>query len=384
MRLNLLLGGLLCTAFSVGATAQSLFRTQPFLQNPTNGGITVSWITHKPVNSWVEYGTDTTQQLNKARTLVDGQAVCYNTQHKIRLTDLTPGKTYYYRVVSQEMLEYKAYSKKFGVSDTSKFYAFKLPSTTTSNVTAVILNDLHKNHALIDEMSKTLDKMHYDMVFFNGDCIDDPANEEQALNSLNYFINAFKGYEKPMFFIRGNHEIRNAYSIKMRDLFDYVDNSTYNAFSWGDTRFVTLDCGEDKPDDHWVYYGLNDFTQLRHDQQRFLEKELKGAAYKKAEKRILLHHIPIYTKEEMTYNPCLELWHPLLNKSKFNICVNAHTHRYAWYPKNAENGFPFPVVTGGGPQPKNATIIVLNKNSKDLTLQVIDCNGNVINTVNNL
>lgn len=72
--------------------------------------------------------------------------------------------------------------------------------------------------------------------------------------------------------MRGNHEIRNAYSIGLRDHYDYVGNKTYGSFNWGDTRIVMLDCGEDKPDDHWVYYGLNDFTRLRNEQVDFLKK----------------------------------------------------------------------------------------------------------------
>ena len=82
----------------------------------------------------------------------------------------------------------------------------------------------------------------------------------------------------PVFYLRGNHEIRNAYSIQLRELFDYVGDKTYGAFNWGDTRFVMLDCGEDKPDTTWVYYGLNDFSQLRQDQIGFLKEELNSKA----------------------------------------------------------------------------------------------------------
>lgn len=39
-----------------------------------------------------------------------------------------------------------------------------------------------------------------------------------------------------------------------------VENKTYDSFNWRDTRIVILDYGEDKPDFHWGYYDLNDFT----------------------------------------------------------------------------------------------------------------------------
>ena len=34
---------------------------------------------------------------------------------------------------------------------------------------------------------------------------------------------------------------RNAYSIGLRDHFDYVEDKTYASFNWGDTRIVMLD-----------------------------------------------------------------------------------------------------------------------------------------------
>lgn len=92
-----------------------------------------------------------------------------------------------------------------------------------------------------------------------------------------------------------------------------------------------LDCGEDKPDDHWVYYGLNDFTQLRNEQVDFLKKELSAKEFKKAKKRVLIHHIPLYGNYEK--NLCANLWTKLLEKAPFNISLNAHTHKYAYHRK---------------------------------------------------
>ena len=85
--------------------AGQIFRTKPCLQSLTGNGITVSWLTHVPVYSWVEYGTDTLE-LKKARTMLDGQVVCNNYIHKIRLENLEAGETYYYRVCSREILKY--------------------------------------------------------------------------------------------------------------------------------------------------------------------------------------------------------------------------------------------------------------------------------------
>ena len=103
-----------------------LFRTKPYLQNPVNNGMTLVWETTIPAYSWVEYGTDTLN-LKQKRLIIDGQAEFNESIHKIRLEDLISGQTYYYRVCSQEILQYKAYSKKFGHTAKSEFYSFTMP-----------------------------------------------------------------------------------------------------------------------------------------------------------------------------------------------------------------------------------------------------------------
>lgn len=355
------------------ADVADIFRTKPFLQNPKGNGITVSWFTNVPVHSWVEYGLD--GNLDQRKELyVDGQMICNNKHHKIRLTDLQPGKTYSYRICSREITLYQAYKKEFGPTAYSDVYTFTMPSVTTGDFTAVVFNDIHKNNRLVDMFSEQLKNIDYDFVVFNGDCIDDPKDERETVGFLAYMNEKVKAEEHPVIYMRGNHEIRNAYSIQLRDLMDYVDDRTYGSFNWGDTRIVMLDCGEDKPDTTWVYYGLNDFDGLRKDQAVFLKNELNSKEFKKATKRILIHHIPIYGMREKAYNPCLELWGDLLAKAPFDICLNAHTHRYAYHPKGTV-GNNYPVIVGGGNRPEGATMMLLEKRGKDLKVSVIDPTG---------
>lgn len=366
---------LLTTSLSAASSA-TIFRTKPYLQNPTGNGITVTWLTNVPVYSWVEYGTDTTQ-LTKVHTIVDGQVISNNTLHKIRLHDLKPEQTYYYRICSREITSYQAYSKTFGETAQSTFSTFTLPSEKTTDFTAVVFNDLHKRKETLTTLRNQLNGIDYDFVFFNGDCIDDPSDENNAVAFLTELTEAVGADHTPIFFLRGNHEIRNAYSIGLRSLMDYVGDKTYSAFSWGDTRFVQLDCGEDKPDSTPVYYGLNDFSGLRLDQVDFLKKEFKTKAFKKADKRILIHHIPIYGSSD-EYNPCLELWGDLLNSKKFNLSVNAHLHKFAFHEAGSKLGNSFPVVIGGGPSLDNATVMILQKKGNELKLRVLNAKGELL------
>ena len=352
--------------------ASELFLTKPYLQNPVNNGMTIMWETTIPTYSWVEYGTDTTN-LSRKRLIIDGQAEFNESIHKIRLENLTPGQTYYYRVCSQEILQYKAYSKKFGNTAKSEFYSFTMPQADTDSFTAVIFNDLHQRANVFQALLKQVENVDYDFVVFNGDCIDDPANHAQATRFVKLLTEGVHGDRTPTLFIRGNHEIRNAYSIGLRKHFDYVGGKTYGTFNWGDTRIVMLDCGEDKTDDHREYSGLNDFTQLRQEQVGFLQQELASKTFKKANKRILIHHIPLYGCD----NLCKDLWEPLLKKAPFHVAINAHTHKFAHHPKSFL-GNNFPVIIGGGNKIDNATVMILEKKKGVLRIKVMDAKGNVL------
>ena len=351
-----------------------IFRTKPYLQNPVGNGITVMWETTVPAYCWVEYGTDTTQ-LKRARTIVDGQVVCNNYLHKIRIDGLQPGQKYYYRVCSQEILLYQAYKKVFGNTAQSSFSEFTLPEIDADSFTAIIFNDLHQHTKTFRALCKQIQNIDYDFVVFNGDCVDDPVDHNQATTFISELTEGVRGDRIPTFFMRGNHEIRNAYSIGLRDHYDYVGNKTYGSFNWGDTRIVMLDCGEDKLDSHWVYYGLNDFTQLRNEQVDFLKKELSAKEFKKAKKRVLIHHIPLYGNDGV--NLCADLWTKVLEKAPFNISLNAHTHKYAYHPKG-ELGNNYPVVIGGGYKMDGATVMILEKKKDELRIKVLNVKGDVL------
>ncbi len=363
-----------CVVLRTALSAEKLFRTKPYLQNPVNGGMTIMWETVIPAYSWVEYGTDTTS-LQRVRLLVDGQAEFNESIHKIRLENLEPGQKYYYRVCSQEILYYGGYHKIFGNTAVSPFYSFVTAEEDAESFTALIFNDLHQRKYIFDPLFEQVKDVDYDFVVFNGDCIDDPKDHNQATGFIQVLTEAVNGSSIPTMFIRGNHEIRNAYSIGLRKHLDYVGGRTYGAFNWGDTRIVVLDCGEDKKDDHREYSGLNDFTSLRMEQVDFLKEELASKEFKKADRRILFHHIPIYGM--LGGNLCEPLWRPLLDKAPFDVAFNAHVHKFAFHPSGScENKYP--VVVGGGKSPDNATVIILTKTRDSVKVKVLDTKGTVL------
>ncbi|MEG0602497.1 MAG: metallophosphoesterase [Mucinivorans sp.] len=353
----------------------------PYLQNPSNGGISVCWQTRLPCHSYVEWGVDSTS-VARAQTMVAGQVIANNTLNKIRVEGLKAGQTYYYRIVSRHIRLYQAYKKEFGGTYRSPFYSFTLPADNQQDFDALVVNDLHQRVDLMDDLMAMVraKALAYDFVVFNGDCVADPRDEKQAVGTISRYNSAVGASTHPVIYMRGNHEIRNAYSMDLTRLFDYVGGKSYGAMSWGDTRIVMLDCGEDKPDSHWVYYGLNDFDGFRAEQLTFLEKEHRSPAFRAAGKRILISHIPLWGVEDdvdSQYNPCGELWGPELAREKYDIALAAHMHAHAYYDRGVK-GNPFPVIVGGGPSAATATVIHLQKRGKTLCVTCYNASGEVL------
>jgi len=354
--------------------AGKVMRTQPYLQNPSPDGMTVMWHTNVPCRSWVEYGTDSTN-MKRARTFIEGEAMANNTTNRIRIEGLTPGTKYYYRAISQEITLYQPYKKEFGDTVRTPLHSFTTWDDNKKDFTAVIFNDIHDKYSLFDKLFAQVKDTGYDVVFFNGDCIADVQSEDNAIRSISHYCKGVDGSNIPTIFIRGNHETRGAYSMFLWNLLEKKGGThTYGGFNLGDTRFVLLDCGEDKPDEHWVYYDMNDFTQYRQDQAEFLKKEIVSNEFKKATKRVLIHHIPIYGEHIGDYHPCKDLWEPILSKAKFNISLNAHTHRFEHIPVGKDKNI-YPVIIGGGSDEKSATVSVLQKKGNKMTLKIFNVNG---------
>jgi len=357
-----------------------IFRTPVYLQNPATDGMTIMWLTNVPSHSWVEYGTDTLN-MRRAQTWEEGIAMAYNKVNRIRLTGLEPGTRYYYRVFSREITLYQAYHKEFGETASSKISSFTTLDDARTDFTAIIFNDLHDIYPLLEKLHEHVKDIPYDIVFFNGDNISDAQTEEAAVRTISNFSRIVGADRVPSIYVRGNHEARGAFSPFLWSLLGKVGGEhSYGAFSFGDTRFVILDCGEDKPDDHWVYFGLNDFTQFRKDQAAFLKKEIESEAFKSATKRVLIHHIPVYGLREDAFNPSLEVWGSILEIAPFNVSINAHTHRFRYIPKG-ELGNNFPVVIGGGSNEQTATVMILQKQGNQMTLTVLNTDGETLLTL---
>jgi hypothetical protein len=218
----------------------------------------------------------------------------------------------------------------------------------------------------------------YQFSIFNGDCFSDPPSEDAFLEALTIYNKGILAHSRPPLYIRGNHETRGAFARDMKKILDFPDNEYFFAMTAGPVRFLFLDCGEDKADEHPEYSGLNDFTGYRAKQQKWLKEEVRSEAFRKAQFRILVHHIPLHNYQDRGISTFSHtLWTPVLDAAPIDIALSGHTHEYNFLPAN-EAGNNYPVLIGGGNRVKDATAIVLSATEEQLCIKVLNAYGEVI------
>ena len=270
---------ILLTALFLGlsAGAQTPFQITfgPYLQNVTADGATVIWGTSADALSWVEAAPD-----GEDHFYAEERPQYYQTKlgkrtvgrlHTVRITGLKPASFYRYRVCSREVTELQPYKVSYGQTICSdvyrkKPYRFKTRDAAQQSVSFTVVNDIHENSDMLATLLSDVKKEQRDFVFFNGDMVNNMSSEQQLIDGFLRRSTELFAAEIPFLFARGNHETRGNMA---REYARYVPKSSgkyYGAYRVGDIMFIVLDCGEDKPDDFWVYAGLTDFDGYRTEQ----------------------------------------------------------------------------------------------------------------------
>lgn len=369
-----------------------LIQTTPYLVAPTQTSMAVMAVTRDDSRGSVEFDTDqeavTTGKARRRMYAYDDGIVTANSKvHKVLLDNLQPGTTYYYRFAAEKVIKYSTTEKLFSGPAYSRVYSFTTPNDTNTDFTILMLNDLHRNQsAAAREKTQSIIKgLDYDLVVFNGDCLDDVETIDDLVVWLNHY-NTYAGTSNiPGIYQRGNHETRGAMSFLLKHYVDYiVDGVSYGAINWGDSRLLFLDQGEDKWDSHGDYKDMAYYEPYRKEQIPFVEEEVASNAFKNAARRIMFCHIPLHSTVMKTsghYNPGLTYWGAALNDANIDISLSGHLHKWeyvgtgesAWTPKNT-----YPEFIGGGPEAAKFTITLLEKRGTALTLRALDSDGNEV------
>lgn len=325
----------------------------PWLCDMTSTGVTVVWTTDKPALSWVEVAEDQGKSFyqtehNRHYETVAGRRQAHKTLHTIRLEGLRPGTRYCYRIFSREVVKWKYYDAvKYGdIAATNVFSRAPLRFTTFpekgSDVSFVILNDIHGRADYMSELLQGEDFRTHDFVVFNGDMSNSVESREQLFK--DYIDTAVKLHasELPVMYNRGNHETRGCHADFLPEYFPTRSGRFYQLYMVGDVAFLVLDCGEDKPDTDIEYGGLADYDAYRLEECEWLREAVSSEAFRHAAARIVFLHIPLGSGDWHGNLHLDELFLPILNEAGIDVMFSGHTHRYGF--RDADQKVRFPVL----------------------------------------
>ena len=371
------------TDWAVSTKTRLAITHGPYLVDPGEEAITIIWTTNKACVSWVEYcdgenfrtyptwGGSAQKAMSSHHGLIDA-----NTKlHRVRITGLKPGTKYRYRLVSKEIRQFHPYEVLFGDTVAGDIYEFKTLHSGKETFSFGVIADGHEHTGRLDSLLQQVSSLELDLMVFAGDMLNYLVDESQIFEGfIDACVHRFVR-EIPMVFVRGNHETRGPFARYLMDYFPHADGTFYHAFDHGTVRFIIMDSGEDKPDDHPVYAGLVDFDRYRDEQTAWLKQEIRSEAFKKAQYKIVFFHIPPYT--DMDWHGALfvtEHWAPLLNEAGIDLLFSGHTHAYArMKPDSEKNTYPIVIV---GPD----TSVRIDVSMKHLMLTVQKKDGEIVDT----
>jgi calcineurin-like phosphoesterase family protein/purple acid phosphatase-like protein len=379
----------LFSLFFVLLTANPLSEEQikiehgPYLVEPGENTMTVMWFTNKNCVSWVEYcGDDNFGTFpiwggypeiaqNSHHGLIDA-----NTKmHSIKITGLEAGKKYRYRIVSREILQFDPYEVLYGDTVVGEVFEFETLSQDKKQFSFGVIADVHERAKKLDTLLQSTSLDALDFIFFNGDALNWIGEEERIFSGLlDVSVDHF-AKEKPLIFLRGNHETRGPNARKLFPYLPGLNGKYYYSFSQGNVHFVLLDAGEDKPDNHPVYGGLVDFDAYRIEQTEWLKQEVQTKEFNSAMYRVVLIHIPPYTdSKNHGATDITQKWGPILNDANIDLMINGHEHRYCRYEKRkGKNRFPIFVLG-------QDMFLTTDVSEKNLSITVKDHKGELVDS----
>ena len=322
----------------------------PWICDMDSTGVTIVWVTDVPGISYVEMATDSTDHFySKTRkryyAAEAGRRILTDSVHCVRIRGLKPDSKYRYRVVTQALKDWcnddwvtlggLAWSDVWK----KKPYEFKTYPAKPREITFLVLNDIHERPQFMKELCKNVDLKKLDFVLLNGDMSNRIRSQKHIMDAyLDTCVSMF-ATDVPLFFNRGNHELRGEFADYLNRYFPTNNGKYYRLQHVAGVDFRFIDSGEDKPDADLEYCGIVECDQYREEQERWLrslQEEKKIGKYP----IVVFSHMP----------PTLKNWHgplhmqetltPELNKMNVSVMLSGHLHRFDYQEPNEIINFP--------------------------------------------
>lgn len=381
------------------ASSRAIICSPPVVQHPTPRGFTVVWQVNQLATGWIEWGWSADKLDQVARSSHHGliDAADDVLAVSVDLAKDAAGQTIHYRLAVQSIVYKNAYKLERGeAQEHSQPYQVTLPTSAAAQSQLVVINDTHENKETIATLAKRIGELAPPLLLWNGDtCNDFDAGDSPATILLNpggdaTTIGANWASSRPLLFVPGNHDVRGARARELqRSMRPWNDSpQPYNfALRHGPLAIVSLDTGEDKPDAHPVFAGTAAYEPYREAQAAWLREVVEREEIRTAPFRVLFCHIPLRGQPGQNDGTTLNgyaywcgdgarHWLPILRAAKFHAIVSGHMHQ--WRVDDPTPDEPLAQIVGGGPSPKNATLIRVDCTAKELKIVIEDLQQQVL------
>ncbi len=378
-----------------------LICSPPVVQNPRENGFGVSIALNQLATCWVEYGFAENDLQYVARAShhgliqADDRALHVRVQHPQKWP---VGKPVYYRVVAQPLSYESAYRLHRGEPQETPVYQLQLPDAGAEKIRIASINDTHENKETLQLLHQQIAELQPDVLIWNGDtCNDFNPNKSTEQILLNPAQDVTQGWasQRPLLFSNGNHDVRGQKAREVPKSLagcpESADLPYCQALRLGPLALITLDTGEDKPDQHPVFAGTAAYEPYRQQQANWLKNVVARPEIQSAPFKIAACHIPLRGLDGQPDGTSLDdyarfsgfgakLWLPTLIEAGFKAILSGHTHRHRVDQPTAE--VPLYQFVGGGPAPDSATVTVIDAEGQGLdaqmTIRVFNLKWNVL------
>jgi hypothetical protein len=347
----------------------------PYLQNPAADAMTVCFLAQGMLSVNIDWQADgaASPTVSAAKGLpIPGTPWSI---WRFRFTGLKPAAAYQYQV---------RFRSRFGGAEASTpAYRFRTIAADAVGVRFAVFNDLHHQDKTLAALMAFVKPEDYEFTVLLGDVLEGCPNDEELFRALRAYLPLINAAEKPLLFVRGNHDVRNSFASRLAYLFDLPNLSVTQP--WGEDQwqftlrsgpvwFLAMDTGEDQDgidsNPATAYKQPEFWHEYRRKQAAWLKQLLATKPAPTAPWRIFLGHIPLYN--QVWDSPSSrELWEPILRGTTLDVMLAGHDHQWRLLPK-AEAGGPFwPVLIGGGPALGEGTVMLATADAHSLHIRLL-------------
>lgn len=227
-----------------------------------------------------------------------------------------------YTVGSTRVINEFSYGSRLGKSVVSQEYT--LTYNDSENQTYLVISDWH---TMLDEAYSAISYLgEYDSVILLGDSVPGVDYEENVIKNTIEFAGVVSGGNKPVIYVRGNHETRGSYANDLPRVLGL--DELYYITEVGPYSFIVLDSGEDKEDSHHEYGGLTDYGSYRADMIEWLK-----TAETKNNKVIALSHA--WQISQVEDDLSLAGWNEI-DRIGARLMISGHSHQCRFLSSDAE------------------------------------------------